>query len=154
MLVDGVIVGSVPASALVNMDVDMVIGVYLKAAGPRHPPTNIFQIVGEAFQIAQSENQATWRRFCDLVIEPNVEDFRWDDFDRAEELMAVGESAALKALPALRRLLQPPVTVPVAVGGPVHSPPGTLPSKRRALQPGRVIEAGSDKLTLDAGEGK
>jgi NTE family protein len=108
LLVDGVIAGSVPVAALSEMNVDLVIAVHLKTGGPRHTPTNIFQIVGEAFQIAQSQNQATWRQFCDLVIEPNVEGFRWDDFDRAQELIVAGESAAFKVLPALRGLVRPP----------------------------------------------
>ena len=119
MLVDGVIAASVPVASLSELPPDVVIGVYLKAGGPRHAPTNIFQIVGEAFQIAQSQNQEMWRKRCDLVIEPNVEDFRWDDFDRAQELIAAGERAAQAVLSTLRGFLdQTPLLSPARVAAP------------------------------------
>ncbi len=107
MLVDGAMTGAVPVGPLRDFDVDTIIAVYLKADGPRHAPTNIFQVVGEAFQIAQSRNEATWRKSCDLVIEPEVSDFNWDDFERADDLIVAGERAARQVLPALRALVQP-----------------------------------------------
>ncbi len=115
LLVDGVIVGSVPAAALKAMDVDVVVGVYMRSVGSRTPPTNFFQVVGESFQILEDRNQSSWRSHCDLVIEPKVQDARWDEFERADDLIAAGEAAARAALPALRRLLQerqPRTTVP------------------------------------------
>jgi NTE family protein len=116
LLVDGAIVETVPAEALADFGVDTVIAVDLKTNGAGHVPTNIFQVVGQAFQIAQHLNQAPWREHCDLVIEPEVSDFRWDDFVRADELIAVGEYATRQALPAVRALLKPrkvPVPRPV-----------------------------------------
>ena len=47
-----------------------------------------------------------WRRRCDLVIEPDVAAFDWDDFDHFSELVRAGEVAARRALPALRSLLE------------------------------------------------
>ena len=97
------------------MDVDVVVGVYMRSVGSRTPPTNFFQVVGESFQILEDRNQSSWRSHCDLVIEPKVQDARWDEFERADDLIAAGEAAARAALPALRRLLQerqPRTTVP------------------------------------------
>ncbi len=105
-LVDGVIVGALPVEALRGMDVDVIIGVHLKGNGSSSPPTNMFQVVSESFQIIQDRNQSIWRRDCDLVIEPDVLHVRWDDFERADELVAAGEVAARAALPALRHLLE------------------------------------------------
>ncbi len=107
LLVDGAIVSSVPVAPLQDFGVDAIVAVHLRTNGPRHVPTNIFQVVGQAFQIAQSLNQAPWREHCDLVIEPEASDFKWDDFERADELILAGERAATKALPALRALLEP-----------------------------------------------
>ncbi|HEV2494889.1 MAG TPA: patatin-like phospholipase family protein [Terriglobia bacterium] len=107
LLVDGAIVGSVPAGALRGMGVDRIIGVHLNSNGPHHIPTNIFQVVGQAFQIAERQSSKTWRQDCDAVIEPDVSEFNWDDFDRVDEMVAAGERAAREALPMVRRLLEP-----------------------------------------------
>lgn len=107
LLVDGAIVGSVPVMALQEMGVETIIAVSLKSSEPRHTPTNLFQVVGQAFQIASSHGQAGWRKACDIIIEPEVGRFRWDDFESADELILAGEHAAQQALPALRALLKP-----------------------------------------------
>ncbi len=119
LLVDGAIVGSVPVSALRGFGVDAIIGVHLRTSVSRYfPPANIFQVIGQSFQVAENLNQARWREHCSLAIEPDVSEFKWDEFDRADELILAGERAAREALPALRALLQPQQTVvarPVAV---------------------------------------
>lgn len=107
LLVDGAIVESVPVGALRELGAEVIIGVNLRTNGFCQTPTNIFQVVGQAFQIAQGQNQATWRDQCDVVIEPDLNDFKWDDFSRTDELILAGESAARQALPALRSLVQP-----------------------------------------------
>jgi hypothetical protein len=40
------------------------------------------------------------------VLEPNVDGFAYDGFDRSAELIASGERAMRSALPALKKLLQ------------------------------------------------
>jgi NTE family protein len=106
LLVDGAIVGSLPVGALHELGVDTIIGVHLKTNGPRHAPTNIFQVIGQSFQIAQGLDDASWKKLCDVIIEPDTADFTWDDFGRAEELISKGERAARAALPALHALLE------------------------------------------------
>ncbi len=107
LLVDGALAAPMPVAALQEFGVDTLVAVFLKTNGRRHTPTNIFQVIGQSFQIAQSLNQAPWRDACHLVIEPDTTDYDWDDFARAEELIAVGERAARQALPALQALLEP-----------------------------------------------
>jgi hypothetical protein len=54
------------------------------------------------------------------VIEPNVDGFEYDCFDRAKELLIVGEESMRKAIPTIREWLEPETTkvpltqVPVA----------------------------------------
>jgi NTE family protein len=104
LLIDGAVVASVPVSALPDMD--LIVGVHVQCHSHRQRPTNLFEIVGESFRITQDLNLSGWRDRCDLSIEPRLVDFRWDDFARAEELIAAGEIAAREALPALRNLMQ------------------------------------------------
>jgi NTE family protein len=106
VLVDGALVASVPVQPLGELGAELVIAVHLRSRGPRKAPTNLFQVVGQAFEIAGRQNQALWRERADVVIEPDVTDFTWDDFDRADELIAAGEAAARAALPALHALVQ------------------------------------------------
>jgi NTE family protein len=131
LLVDGVIVGSVPVMALQQMNVDVIVGVHMTGNGNPPPrPTNLFQIVGESFQIIQNLNQAHWRSQCDLVIEPNVLDIRWDEFERGDELIAAGEAAARAALPALRLLLE------VRAANSTQPTRSTQPRSAAVLEPG------------------
>ena len=104
LLLDGAIVNNLPVSAL--PDVDLVVAVRIRSNGLGRKPANLFEVVGESFRIAQSLNQVSWRDHCDLAIEPETGEFRWDDFGRAAELITAGEKAAREALPALRRLLR------------------------------------------------
>lgn len=105
LLVDGAIVTSVPVAALSHMGVDITVGVHIKTEGCAPPPTNLFQIVSESFQIIQNHSASNWRDKCDVVIEPRLEGIRWDDFACADKLVAAGEAAARETIPALRHLL-------------------------------------------------
>ncbi len=113
-LVDGSIVCGVPAAALAGFAVDKIVGVCLNSGRLHHRPVNFFQVVGQAFQIAEARCELTWRPQCDLVIEPDVSRFTWDDFDRLDEFIAAGESATRAALPRLRELLGAPATTTAA----------------------------------------
>lgn len=104
LLVDGMLVASVPASAVRAFSVDTVVAVHLNTGELRHRPANIFQVVGQAFQIAERLGDAAWRKACDYVIEPDVSEFEWDDFDRADDLILAGERAARQALRALLKV--------------------------------------------------
>jgi len=104
LLLDGAVVNSVPVSALSGVDV--VVAVHIRSNGLERNPTNLFEIVGESFRITQNLNQSSWRDRSDLVIEPELTDFRWDDFGHADGLIAAGEMAARQTLPALRDLLR------------------------------------------------
>lgn len=116
LLVDGAIVAGVPVEALQDLGVDKIVAVHLKSDRCCHSPGNIFQVIGQAFQIAQGLNEAPWRDRCDVIIEPEVSDVKWDEFQRADELVLAGEAATRQMEPQLRALVQaskpPRETVP------------------------------------------
>ncbi len=117
MLVDGFLAAPVPVDALRVMGADIVIAVFLEAAANRMP-SSIVDVIGLSFAILQRHADLEWRRTADIIVEPNVKDFLWDDFERTPELMAAGEIAARAALPKIRaafeakREPQPSVALP------------------------------------------
>jgi predicted acylesterase/phospholipase RssA len=64
-------------------------------------------VIGLSFAILQRHADREWRREADIIIEPVVRDFLWDDFDKTPELIASGEAAARAALPKIRAALAP-----------------------------------------------
>jgi NTE family protein len=106
MLVDGFLAAPVPVEALRSLGAEVVIAVFLEAANNRKP-TSIVDVIGLSFAILQRHADLEWRRSADIIIEPIVKDFLWDDFERTPELIAAGEAAARAALPRIRAALAP-----------------------------------------------
>jgi len=113
-LVDGFLAAAVPVGAARQMGADIVIAVFLESASNRKP-ASIVDVIGLSFAILQRHADLEWRRTADIIVEPIVKDFLWDDFDKTPELIAAGELAARAALPKIRaaldarRDLEPPV---------------------------------------------
>jgi NTE family protein len=103
-LVDGFLAAPVPVDAVRNMGADVVIAVFLEAANNRKP-ASIVDVIGLSFAILQRHADLEWRRAADVIVEPVVKDFLWDDFEKTSELIAAGETAARAALPNIRAAL-------------------------------------------------
>ncbi len=104
MLVDGFLAAPVPVDALRKMGADVVIAIFLEAANNRRP-TSIVDVIGLSFAILQRHADLEWRRTADVIVEPIVKDFLWDDFEKTSELIAAGEIAGRAALPKIRAAL-------------------------------------------------
>jgi NTE family protein len=105
-LADGGLVAPVPTRAARDFGAELVIGVSVGIPdGFRGSPTNIFQVVSRAVNAAQKHQLEVWERHADLVLRPDVQSLAWDDFDRADEAIAAGAAAALRALPRIEKLL-------------------------------------------------
>jgi NTE family protein len=116
--VDGFLAAPVPVEAARKMGADIVIAVFLEAANSRKP-TSVVDVIGLSFAILQRHADLEWRRAADIIIEPIVKDFLWDDFEKTSELIAAGEMAARTALPKIRAALEPKASQTAAV-----QPPG------------------------------
>jgi NTE family protein len=108
-LVDGMLSHPVPTRPLLEMGADRVIAVHLKGTwsnggAPRH----LFDVIGQSFAIAQDAMSSVWRSAADLVVEPDVAGFAYDDFKRSPDLIRSGEAAMRKALPEVRKWLEVP----------------------------------------------
>jgi len=117
MLVDGFLAAPVPVNALRDMGADVVIAVFLEAASNRKP-SSIVDVISLSFAILQRHADLEWRRTADIIIEPVVKDFLWDDFDKTPELIAAGETAARAALPKIRAVLEAKKNQAIAVTAP------------------------------------
>jgi len=108
-LVDGMLSHPVPTRPLREMGADRVLAVHLKGTWSKGgPPRHLFDVIGQSFAIAQDAMSCLWREAADVVIEPDVAGFAYDDFKRADELIRVGEMAMRQALPEVRKWLQVP----------------------------------------------
>lgn len=121
LLVDGFLSAPVPAEAVRKMGADFVIGVNLGGIVPGDRATNLFEIISRSFSILMLAAEAAWRPQADVVIEPEVVEFRWDDFARTPDLIAAGERATRKALPHILEALQPPKPQPQSESLPAES---------------------------------
>jgi NTE family protein len=107
--IDGMLAYAVPTTPLRRMGADRVIGIYLSAHwSDARPPRHVFEVIGQCFSIAQSKLADSWSKDANLVIEPDVNGFTYDCFERAEELIATGETAMREVLPQVRAMLKLP----------------------------------------------
>jgi NTE family protein len=105
-LVDGMLSHPVPTRPLREMGAERVLAVHLKGTWANGgPPRHLFDVIGQSFAIAQDAMSTVWRQAADLVIEPDVAGFAYDDFKRADDLVRVGEVAMKSALPEVRKWL-------------------------------------------------
>lgn len=107
LYVDGLLGYPVPAKPLREMGADRVIAVHLAAhwvsgKGPRH----VFDVIGQCFSIAQDRMSALWKQHTDLMIEPDMSRFGYDEFQRSAEMIAAGEAAMRRSLPRVRAWLE------------------------------------------------
>jgi NTE family protein len=101
LFVDGFLAAPVPVEAARSIGADIVIAIFLEAANNRKP-SSIVDVIGLSFAILQRHADLEWRRTADVIIEPAVKDFLWDDFDKTSELIAAGEEAGRAAIPRIR----------------------------------------------------
>jgi len=123
-LADGGLVAPVPTLAARTMgtamygttDANIVIGVSVGLHdGYRGAPTNIFQVVSRAVSAAQKHQAEIWERQADLVLRPEVQSLAWDAFDRTVEAIEAGATAARRAVPRIRKLLDSAAATSVEV---------------------------------------
>lgn len=128
LLVDGMLAHAVPTVPLREMGAERVLAVHLRGKwtngdGPRH----VFEVIGQCFAIAQEMNSSFWKGAADLVIEPDVNGFKYDDFEHATELMRAGQTVTRAALPEIRKWLQTEPS-PMKMRKPRAAQPAVMPA--------------------------
>jgi NTE family protein len=104
ILVDGFLTAPVPVEGAALLGANVVIAVFLEAGAVAYPRTAA-DVISRSFTIIQRHTEVSWRQQADIIIEPDVKPFLWDDFTRTHELVAAGATAATAALPKIREIL-------------------------------------------------
>jgi NTE family protein len=112
-LVDGFLTSPVPVEGALLLGAEVVIAIFLESGGIENPRTAV-DIISRSFNIIQGHSEISWRAQADVVIEPDVTRFAWDDFTKTPELVAAGEDAAKKAIPQILAVLRGEKKNPVA----------------------------------------
>jgi NTE family protein len=103
-LVDGFLTAPVPVEGTLLLGADVIIAIYLEA-GNLEDPRTVADVISRSFTIIQRHGDIAWRQQADVIVEPDVKPFVWDDFTRTKDLVAVGEAAVKAALPEIRAVI-------------------------------------------------
>src|SRR5215467_9906679 len=104
-LVDGFLTAPVPVDGALLLGADVVIAVYLEAGSERTPRTAA-EVITRSFNIIQKHADIAWRQQADVIVEPDVHPYAWDDFSKTPELVQAGAEAATKMLPEIRAIVK------------------------------------------------
>jgi NTE family protein len=103
-LVDGFLTAPVPVEGTLLLGADITIAVYLEA-GSLTSPRTAADVISRSFSIIQRHADIAWRQQANVIIEPDVKPFVWDDFTRTNELVEVGQAAVEAVLPQILKAL-------------------------------------------------
>ncbi len=108
MMVDGGLVGHIPASVARLMGADIVIAVDVNSQHlPIPQPTHLFTVMAQALSVMGRTAVQYLYADADVVIRPQIEQVRPDDLSKAAEMIAAGEEATRRVVHKLRQLLEP-----------------------------------------------
>ena len=129
-LVDGMLAHAVPTKPLRKMGADRVIGVHLKGkwAAPDGTPRHLFDVIGQCFSIAQDLTCGLWKDAADLIIEPDVNGYKYDDFQHSNALIQAGEEVTRAMLPQIRSWFAPTTSTDKKRTGARITQPATMPA--------------------------
>jgi len=119
-LVDGFLTALVPIEGALILGAELIIAVYLEAGSIGEPRT-FTDVLSRSFTVIQKHADLEWRKEADVIIEPDVTPYLWDDFSKTTQLVLAGEEATLKALPAIRAAIEKKTVLP-AEGPQTHEP--------------------------------
>ncbi len=105
LLVDGAITDRVPVEVAAQLGADIVIAVDVKfGAGKQIVINNTLDVILTSLDIMQRQQFATIRNKSDVLIQPAVAGYNSWDFNKAQELIALGREAALAQLEQLQEV--------------------------------------------------
>jgi len=108
MMVDGGLVGHIPASVARLMGADLVIAIDVNSQHlPIPPPTHLFSVMSQALSVMGRTAVQYLYADADIVIRPQIEQVRPDDLSKAADMIAAGEEAVRRVIDKIKRSLAP-----------------------------------------------
>ena len=108
MMVNGGLVGHIPASVARLMGADLVIAIDVNSQHlPIPPPTHLFSVMSQALSVMGRTSVQYLYADADIVIRPQIEQVRPDDLSKAAEMITAGEEAARRVIDKIKRSLAP-----------------------------------------------
>ena len=107
-LIDGGVVSPMPTKTVQEMGADVVIAVDLLTSGSTYwgrPSTLVGMFFQSAMMMLRTASRNQHYR-ADVVIEPRISHIRPDEIAKRDELIALGEQAALEKIDVIRALLK------------------------------------------------
>jgi NTE family protein len=110
-LIDGGVISPMPTRAVRRMGADVVIAVDLLTCGSTYwgrPSTLLGTFFQSAMMMIRTASRNQHYR-ADIIIEPAIAHIRPDEIGKRDELVELGEKAALEKIEEIKRLLLQPV---------------------------------------------
>jgi NTE family protein len=108
MMVDGGLVGHIPASVARMMGADIVIAVDVNSQHlPIPQPTHLFTVMTQALAIMGRSAVGYLYADADIVIRPQIDHVRPDDLSKAGEMIKAGEEATVRVVHRIQKMLVP-----------------------------------------------
>jgi NTE family protein len=108
MMVDGGLVGHIPAPVARLMGADIVIAVDVNSQHlPIPPPTHLFTVMSQALSVMGRTAVQYIYADADIVIRPQIDHIRPEDLSKASEMIAAGEEAARRVIDKIKLSLEP-----------------------------------------------
>jgi NTE family protein len=103
LLVDGGVRNNVPASVVEAMGAEYIISVDVNYhAIKQEGPDNFMDVLLASMRILMNNNKRYAEEISDVLIRPNLEGYNYYNLSRGDELVRLGEEAALASFPDIR----------------------------------------------------
>lgn len=108
-LVDGGLVANIPTAAVRALGADLVIAVDVNSEGAKFigPPHSIIGVILQSIMVVQRTAAIHQLHDADVVVMPKTGHIRWDEMQRADDLIRLGEQAARPTVERIKHLLEP-----------------------------------------------
>ncbi len=104
MLVDGGLINNIPVDEVKDFQIDLIIGVdTVSKLRDRNKLQAPWEIADQVTSIMQREKNASQRAKADVLIQINLDEYKFDSFQSIDELVAAGQIEAQKHIDSLKR---------------------------------------------------